>query len=418
MQAHGHSRVGNLKDDGQKAPSWKRRVLLACLSTVISLCIVECILRLWDPVHLRLRGLRVVLPRHQTWVFENKKEPRLDKRIVHTKNSLGFRGPELPSDFDSRLTILAVGGSTTECLYLNDGKDWVTLLGGRLQQSHPSVWVNNAGIQGHSTFGHLALLKQVVLPLRPKIVLLLIGVNDYALSSMNHWDSRCPDAGACAAITRFSWLLRWSYLLSVPYAWSLHREAVASGVAAYAMHDGPFVLATLPTTNETDAVRESYVQGHRTRYLPGYRHRVMEIIAACRKAGVEPVLITQPHLLGSENDPETGVPLSTISMGGISGALFWILLEEYNGVLREVAAKENVFLIDLAHYIPKSSRYYYDLLHFSNEGSALVADAVSSRLVSWLPPSTVDDLSQSEWRHRDQEKRECRPVTDNDKQRN
>jgi len=144
----------------------------------------------------------------------------------------------------------------------------------------------------------------------------------------------------------------------------------------------------------------------------------MEIIAACRKAGVEPVLITQPHLLGSENDPETGVPLSTISMGGISGALFWILLEEYNGVLREVAAKENVFLIDLAHYIPKSSRYYYDLLHFSNEGSALVADAVSSRLVSWLPPSTVDDLSQSEWRHRDQEKRECRPVTDNDKQRN
>ena len=47
---------------------------------------------------------------------------KLDEKIIHTKNSLGFRGDEPPDDFNPALTVVTVGGSTTESIYISDGK--------------------------------------------------------------------------------------------------------------------------------------------------------------------------------------------------------------------------------------------------------------------------------------------------------
>ena len=45
------------------------------------------------------------------------------------------------------------------------------------------------------------------------------------------------------------------------------------------------------------------------------------------------------------------------------------MLGRYNDVLRALAAEENTLLIDLARQLPKDSRYFYDTLHFTNEGA-------------------------------------------------
>ena len=41
-------------------------------------------------------------------------------------------------------------------------------------------------------------------------------------------------------------------------------------------------------------------------------------------------------------------------------------------------------MIDLAREMPKNSAYYYDLMHYTNAGAALVADIVAAQLTPFL----------------------------------
>src|SRR5882762_7515216 len=129
---------------------------------LLVLVLLELLLHIYNPLPFRVRGNRIVLPVHQRYTFHNDEASKLDPITHHTKNSLGFRGPDPPKDFARRLTVLTIGGSTTESLFLSDGKTWTDAMARRLQQSFPDIWVNNAGLDGQSTYGHLLLLRDFV----------------------------------------------------------------------------------------------------------------------------------------------------------------------------------------------------------------------------------------------------------------
>ena len=69
---------------------------------------------------------------------------------------------------------------------------------------------------------------------------------------------------------------------------------------------------------------------------------------------------------------------------GINGGFFWTVLELYNGATRKVAQEEKVLLIDLAREVPKSSKYYYDLVHYDNVGAAKVGSIIYQHLYPYL----------------------------------
>ena len=106
-----------------------------------------------DPFKFSVRGNEISLPSNITYVTTNNLASKLDKRIVHTKNSLGFRGEDPPADLEGTLSIIAVGGSTTESRSLSDEKEWVFILRKELSNHFDPLWINNAGLDGHSTFG-------------------------------------------------------------------------------------------------------------------------------------------------------------------------------------------------------------------------------------------------------------------------
>jgi hypothetical protein len=56
----------------------------------------------------------------------------------------------------------------------------------------------------------------------------------------------------------------------------------------------------------------------------------------------------------------------------------------YNDATREIGHDENVLVIDLAAKLPKSSRYYYDFFHYTNEGARAVGDTVYEALCPFL----------------------------------
>ena len=113
------------------ASSWKGNLLLLLGGCLAALLLLEAFLRVYNPLGVRIRGDRIVLPRNFRETMTNNTNTKLEPVIVFSKNALGFRGPEPPRDFDGHLTVLAVGGSTTECLYLTDGASWPERLGAR-----------------------------------------------------------------------------------------------------------------------------------------------------------------------------------------------------------------------------------------------------------------------------------------------
>ncbi len=58
-----------------------------------------------------------------------------------------------------------------------------------MTQDFDRVWVNNAGIDGCSTFGHDLLLTEHLIPLKPDMILYLIGINDLYQGLYNTQDT-------------------------------------------------------------------------------------------------------------------------------------------------------------------------------------------------------------------------------------
>jgi len=68
--------------------------------SLLALALLETSLRLFrNPFGFRVRGDQIVLPVHRRYEIHNTQIPKLDAVIIHTKNSLGFRGPEPPERF-------------------------------------------------------------------------------------------------------------------------------------------------------------------------------------------------------------------------------------------------------------------------------------------------------------------------------
>jgi lysophospholipase L1-like esterase len=359
-------------------PRILRWAVIGAIQALAVLAILEIALRVYQPVPIRVRGDEIVLPVNHVYRFDNGFKRRIDRLTVHTKNALGFRGPDPPTDFAKRLTVLTIGGSTTESLFLSDGHTWTDVLARRLEVEFPGVWVNNAGIDGHSTFGHLILLERFVSRLAPKVAVFLVGANDVGMDHASTFDDGVlPTSGGLRRVANR--LASHSEVITV--VWNLARAARA--------HDRGLGHSELDLTTaehlhlDDDVLRATEAQ-YRA-HVPGYATRVDRIVELTRRAGIEPVLVTQPALFGDGADVATGIELSEVKVNGRgNGHLEWRLLEMVNDVTRRMAAERGVFLIDLARELPKDSRFFYDFLHFTNEGSERVGEIVATRLAPHL----------------------------------
>ena len=94
--------------------------------------------------------------------------------------------------------------------------------------------------------------------------------------------------------------------------------------------------------------------------------------------------MTQPALYGKGTDTITHVDLETIKVGKINGRLQWEILELYNGMTRKVGNEEDILIIDLAREMPRNSRYYFNYIHYSNEGIEKVANIIYSHSYPFL----------------------------------
>lgn len=279
---------------------------------------LEIVLRIYNPFPARLRIDKIVLPRDQHIVIKNNYVPVLDSVIYVNKNSLGFRGPEMPSDINQYLSLITVGGSTTECDVISDSTTWPFLLGEYLSEDIPRVWVSNAGMDGHSTFGHQILLDDYVLKLHPNFILFLVGVNDVERYDLNNFDKRFISQGIKGILEKSEIVV---LLVNIRRSWMARKLKI--------QHDyKPFSELTEDNITFPDRYTDS-ILNLQTPYLAAYRGRLNRLMDSCFTHGITPLLVTQPSLFGGGIDSLSGADLSYMNLhDGTNGNLYWQRLAE------------------------------------------------------------------------------------------
>lgn len=380
MSAEVSNVISPARQEGSRLRSFFIKVLLTSLGVIVALLLLELLLQLYNPLQARIKGNRIVLTTNKTYHIKNDIIKGLDPEITVTRNSLGFRGANPPGDKENYLTLVTIGGSTTQCFFLSDEQTWTALLGKNLERSFKSVWLNNAGLDGHSTHGHLVLMEDFITPLKPKVALFLVGSNDVARGSISDWDAENVKSG-----------VQFGSLKAMIKSVSAYSEVVAlalNGYRSYTAYKAGLLHQQIDLRQQgyldipEEEQKKYFEDNANATYLKSYEERLKSIIDVAKKAGIEPIFVTQPLLVGFGRDDVTGLDLGRIKAYGPrqSGKMYWDVVEAYNDVTRRVGGESQVLVVDLAREMPKSSRYFYDFIHYTPEGAQAIADILARSL--------------------------------------
>lgn len=328
----------------------------------VALVIFEIFLHIYNPFQTRLSGNVITLPVNQKYEFNHVAFHGLDEHIVHTKNKFGFRGSDKIEN--NAIKIIFIGGSTTECYYLSDGKDWPSICSNKLKETQANIWYNNAGLDGHSTFGHKLLLQDHVLKYQPNYVFFLVGANDVASKDMNRFEN--------ALLKSKKRFLQNFEIYNLYLNIKLSRLAKKRGVA-----HTPIDFKSLKPVAVSDTINSAKIDQE----LLAYKNRLLELIKICLDNNIRPVFITQPCLLKPGLDPETGINTGTYPFAEGSGLKYYSILNQYNETTKTICKNANLHCIDAAKLIPSSSEYYYDYFHYTNAGAMKLGNIISTEIL-------------------------------------
>ena len=137
-----------------------RKPIVSLYAVIVVVSLVELILviapsvdpapALWPP------GLEVQL------ATDSDSLPGIRAGHSFSGNNVGLRGPDL-EDGGNKFKIVAIGGSTTQNLVLEDTKAWTFLTAQALNQgqSREVVWIGNGGQSGPNTLDYLASMRSL-----------------------------------------------------------------------------------------------------------------------------------------------------------------------------------------------------------------------------------------------------------------
>jgi len=328
-------------------------------------------------------------------------------------NADGLRGEPIPAG--SAYRVLTVGGSTTECLYLDEAKTWPRQLQDRLSARGATnrAWVGNLGKSGLTSRNHVLQLERQ-LPDCPKLaaVVMLVGCNDLLLrlaqdDGYRPFNFGTPEPEAYEALLYQSFnVLPRQALPSGRFYQQTELQRLVGGLKRrfgkppqdlsgkiyvtwreYRQH-APRVRETLPDLKPA---------------LDEYASNLGRLIELCRKHGARPLLVTQPALwrAGLSKTEE-----ALLWMGGVgdfmnqAGCEYYSVtalasaMEQYNEALRRVCREQSADCIDLAAALPKDTTVFYDDVHFNERGAQRVAEVIADYLARHPAPHVSQTMSR------------------------
>ncbi len=269
------------------------------------------------------------------------------------------------------LNIVFMGGSTTECLYVAPENRFPYLAAKNLETAL-GLKINgiNAARAGNNSLHSLLLLAGKVLPLRPDYIVLMEATNDIgSLTYGTYWQQMGSKRIIDNQKISVDQAIRILSTALIPYTSDLvsglRRRLKGEQQRPEGRDDGP----AGPERSRQDMGRD-------------FTDALTSFVHLTRAWGSKPVLMTQVHVQPSSSAEQQSSFLSREQVGGtlVNPATFASDQDYFNAIIRDVAQREKVVLIDLARVNDWKFGDVYDSIHFTDQGSKKVAEIVAAAL--------------------------------------
>ncbi|MEM3074544.1 MAG: SGNH/GDSL hydrolase family protein [Candidatus Pacearchaeota archaeon] len=306
--------------------------------------------------------------------------PGIYNNSVASSNMYGYRGT--PIDKNSRekeYRILAIGGSTTIDLLLDDKETWTHLLEKNLNVSNDGrkVVVINVGKAGYKSYEHLIYLKVYYEQFNPDLVIILMGVNDvgsYLFSKKEGGYLKIPETK--------------KLFFSSPY--NSKREKLTQSFETIKIKLNKYPFQKELNEYYKDLLKFGIIKEYKLppEIGPGlnnYENNIQNIINFSEEENIKLILMTQPTIF-KENYSEREINFIGFYRNkdgkGYEFHIFKYFMDEYNKKLlekcNESKNKDLIYCFNLDERIPKNLDYFYDGVHFNENGAKKVADEISN----------------------------------------
>lgn len=289
-----------------------------------------------------------------------------------TFNSWGVRGDE-PPPRDEAYRVLCVGGSSTACTYLDDASAWPRATQTALNKlpadgANQTYWVGNASVPGFRSDEHRKFVETSHLVDHVDCLVVQLGINDF-MSCLQGPQPEPPvwtHSRVWQLVRKLTRGLLDSGTLVEDAAGEVYNRRRAARQAASIARD-------LPPLEDC---------------LAHFAANLRATIAAANRRGVRLVFTTQPVLWRADLSDEDQ---RLLWFGRMDDGRFLSVdqlrngMDSYNELLRKVCVK-NVELVDLDD-LNGDPAVFYDDCHFTDTGSARVAQRVARWLADHVPPA-------------------------------
>jgi lysophospholipase L1-like esterase len=306
-----------------------------------------------------------------------------------TTDSKGYR-TNTPIDYARKdpdtVRIVAIGGSTTEDIYLDDAKTWTSLLAARLSKAlNRPVEMINTGVSGLRGWHHLLTLQESK-KFSPDIAVVMMGIND--------WNRHIKLAQRSTTHGVIAYIGRFSIEETVLFRAIRMARAFAVGLVKPAAAVREETLAYRRSRHDSLSLKD--VRSFQVSEVSkDYQTSVDGIAAECRKRRMLCFFVDQPTAYDSAIEPALKHRLwmtppdeqYTLSLDDMAN-----IAKFYNAWLQREAEKDGVEFCGVAKDVAPTTEFFFDDCHFNERGAqriaSLVAACMEPRLRAHLPASS------------------------------
>lgn len=340
--------------------------------------------------HTRLRehpvlSLTYRTPTHEYLVDTEGLVAREYKMEIDSQGYVSPSNIHAVADF----SIVFLGGSTTECMYM-DEMDRFPFLVGRILEHQTALRVNsiNAGVSGNHSLHSINILLTKILPARPRVVCLMHNINDMGTLMLlgTYWNNNPGRSILIATDNRPPPPTLWAGIRTC-------ARAIIPNLAwrAERLSERLFAAPSQTSADEWAHLRGSKVSFDRNVMAAEFSANLETFVAICRARRISPVLMTMANRLHPRPDPRIAGTLRKFERDfGVSYVDYKSVFDEFNQCIRTVASETHTPLIDLAARIPQDAENMYDVVHFTATGSRAAAAVIASDLtrLNLIQPAT------------------------------
>ena len=304
---------------------------------------------------------RFMFERHPYLVGDLKKGISHEREeLKYEHNSKGYRCEEFSIEKDSTKTrVVAIGGSTTYGVGVNNDETWTHHLGEILGDDHEVI---NMGVPGYTSAENLIQTALHTSDLKPDVAIYYIGLNDLRNINIKDLASDYSDYHAPALYS------------ALGLCNNENIPSLASLKMFLAMCEQAGILDVCP--NLKIKVSNEMNQGPDNRALDLFERNLRHIIALCNEQNIKPIFVPQILL---EDVLKTGslswwVPY--VKRTDLDDQMLF-----FNERLKSVALEDSVtYVSDVAEH-NWTKEDFVDLTHFNPEANRKLAELIGKAVL-------------------------------------